>query len=143
MNTADSIVISDSTLQIDACYDFVRDESCGGIALFVGTIRNQVNNKTVTHLVFDVYREMALKELERITIECRKKWPVKKIAVHHRFGELQIGDIAVVIAVSTPHRKAAFEACEFLIDELKERVPIWKKEFLEDGSYWVGAQGKS
>jgi molybdopterin synthase catalytic subunit len=140
INRDDNIEITKNELSIDDCFAFVQDTSCGGITLFVGTIRDHVDGKTVTHLEFEVYEEMAKKELEKIIKRCRAKWPVKKLAVHHRYGQLAIGDIAVIIAVATPHRKAAFEACKFLIDELKEKVPIWKKEFLEDGSYWVGAQ---
>jgi molybdopterin synthase catalytic subunit len=82
---------------------------------------------------------MAVKKMEEVVAEARTKWPVEKAAVVHRKGILQIGEAAVVIAVSTPHRKASFEACEFIIDTMKQVVPIWKKEIFEDGEIWVAA----
>ena len=82
---------------------------------------------------------MAKKEMQKIAEQAMQKFDAIKISIHHRVGVLQIGEIPVIIAVSTPHRKAAFEACEFCIDTLKETVPIWKKEFFEDGEVWVAA----
>jgi len=82
---------------------------------------------------------MAIKEMQKIADYAKWKWKAEKIAIHHRVGSLTIGEIAVVIAVATPHRKASFEACEYCIDTLKETVPIWKKEFFEGGEIWVAA----
>ena len=82
---------------------------------------------------------MALSEMKKIALQMQEQWPTEKISIHHRVGNLGIRDIAVIIAVSTPHRKAAFAACEFAIDTLKETVPIWKKEIFEDGEVWVAA----
>jgi len=82
---------------------------------------------------------MAIKEMQKIAARAAEKWPVEKMVIHHRVGTLAIGEIAVIIAVATPHRKAAFEACEFAIDTLKETVPIWKKEIFKDGEVWVAA----
>jgi len=134
------IIISNEALSIDACYDFVLDESCGGIVIFVGTVRNHNKGQTVTHLDFETYKPMALKEMTSIAGEALKLFEAKKISIHHREGHVGIKDKAVVIAVSTVHRAKAFEACQYCIDQLKDRVPIWKKEFLEDGSYWVNAR---
>jgi len=134
------ISISPTALSIDACYTAVRDPACGGICLFVGTIRNHNKGKTVTHLDFESYEPMAIKEMRRIADKAVEEHGLHKVAVHHRVGSLAIGDIAVIIAVSSHHRAAAFAGCEQVIDELKEHVPIWKKEFLEDGSYWVNAR---
>lgn len=134
------IAISDQKLSIDRCYDSVVHKSCGGIAIFVGTVRNQNKGKSVTHLDFETYKGMAIKELHKIALECKSKFDVTKLSIHHREGHVGIKDIAVIIAVSTIHRKNAFLACEYAIDQLKDRVPIWKKEFLEDGSYWVNAR---
>jgi len=135
-----SIHISASTLSVDLAYQFVLDEVCGGNCLFIGTVRNKNKGKTVTHLDFETYDAMAIKEMEKIADHCLNSFDVLKIAIHHRSGHVGLKDIAVIIAVSSPHRKSAFEACEFAIDALKENVPIWKKEHLEDGSYWVGAR---
>lgn len=134
-----SIKITSDKLNIQNCYDFVQDASCGGIALFVGTVRNKTQDKSVTLLDFSTYQAMAIKEMKMIADKALKDFDILKIAIHHAEGELQIGDIPVIIAVSSPHRKAAFAACEFAIDTLKETVPIWKKEHFEDGQVWVNS----
>ena len=134
-----SIHISFEKLNVQDCYNFVQDPSCGGIALFVGTVRNSTKNKKVVLLDFSGYKPMAVKEMQKIAIEALDKFQIHKIAIHHALGELQIGDIPVIIAVSSAHRDAAFEACQFAIDTLKETVPIWKKEHFEDGEVWVNS----
>ncbi|MDF1517581.1 MAG: molybdenum cofactor biosynthesis protein MoaE [Lutibacter sp.] len=134
-----SIIITSEKLKVQDCYDFVQDAACGGIALFVGTVRNHTKNKEVSHLNFSAYEPMALKEMQKIAALALAKFQIHKIAIHHAIGELQIGDIPVIIAVSSAHRKAAFEACEFAIDTLKETVPIWKKEHFNDGEIWVNS----
>ncbi len=137
MTQRTSILITAKKLTQQDCYNFVQDASCGGIVLFVGTVRNSTQNKTVTLLDFSSYKPMALKEMQKIADTILEKFPIYKIAIHHAVGKLKIGDIPVVIAVSSKHRKAAFEACEFAIDTLKESVPIWKKEHFKDGEVWV------
>lgn len=134
-----SIKITTDKLNIQSCYDFVQDASCGGIALFVGTVRNRTQNKTVTLLDFSTYRTMAIKEMQKIAERALDEYDILKIAIHHAEGELRIGEIPVIIAVSSPHRKASFEACQFAIDTLKETVPIWKKEHFADGEIWVNS----
>lgn len=134
-----SIKITNKKLNLQDCYDFVDDPSCGGIVTFVGTVRNSTKNKTVNLLDFSAYEPMAIKEMKKIAENALKKFSVFKIAIHHAVGELQIGDIPVIIAVSSAHRKAAFEACEYAIDTLKENVPIWKKEHFDDGEVWVNS----
>lgn len=133
------IKISEEKLDLNECYKFVEDDSCGGISIFVGTVRNSTENKEVTQLDFSTYKPMAIKEMQKIADAALEKFDVKKIAIHHAEGLLQIGDIPVIITVSAPHRKAAFEACEFAIDTLKETVPIWKKEHFSDGEVWVNS----
>ena len=134
-----SIKISSEKLSLEECYEFVTDDSCGGIVAFVGTVRDSTQNKEVTQLDFSTYKPMALKEMQHIAEIAIKKFEIKKMAIHHAEGMLQIGDIPVIITVGSPHRKAAFEACEFAIDALKETVPIWKKEYFSDGEVWVNA----
>ena len=134
-----SIKITSEKLNLDKCYEFVTDDSCGGIVAFVGTVRNSTQKKEVIQLEFSAYQAMAIKEMQYIAEVALKKFSIKKIAIHHAEGMLQIGDIPVIIVVSAPHRKAAFEACEFAIDTLKETVPIWKKEHFYDGEVWVNA----
>jgi len=134
-----SIKITSKKLDLNACYAFVADESCGGIAIFVGTVRNSTKNREVIQLDFSTYKPMAIKEMQKIADLALEKFEIKKIAIHHAEGMLQIGDIPVIITVSSAHRKAAFAACEFAIDTLKETVPIWKKEYFSDGEVWVNA----
>ncbi|TVZ56537.1 molybdopterin synthase subunit MoaE [Lutibacter sp. Hel_I_33_5] len=134
-----SIKITSEKLDLQECYNFVRDDSCGGISAFLGTVRNDTKGKEVLQLDFSTYKPMAIKEMQKIADIALDKFDIKKIAIHHAEGMLQIGDIPVIITVSSKHRKAAFDACEFAIDTLKETVPIWKKEHFKDGEVWVNA----
>ncbi len=133
------IHVTDQVLDVQIALDQVRTDSCGAVNLFVGTVRDHTGDRTVVKLDFEAYEKMALTEMKQIAAEAKNRWPIAKLAIHHRTGELRIGEIAVIIAVATPHRKASFEACEYVIDTLKQTVPIWKKEFFEDGSHWVAA----
>ena len=126
-------------LQPQQCINFVTSESAGGIDVFIGTVRNQTKGKRVVRLEFEAYEPMAISEMRKIAEQVKGRWPAEKVAFHHRVGVLNPGEIAVIIAVSTPHRKASFEACQYAIDTLKETVPIWKKEIFEDGEVWVAA----
>jgi molybdopterin synthase catalytic subunit len=134
-----SIIITHESLNVNACQDFVADPSCGAISLFVGTVRNTTANKKVNRLEFSAYESMALKEMDKIANQVLRKFEVKRIAIHHAVGMLELGDIPVVIAVSSAHRKAAFEGCQYAIDTLKKTVPIWKREIFDDGDIWVNA----
>ena len=133
------IQFKDTTLNPQDCIDYVASSSAGGSTVFIGTVRNQTKGKKVLRLEFESYAPMAISEMRKIAEQATEKWSAEKISIHHRVGVLDIGEIAVIIAVATPHRKAAFEACEYCIDTLKETVPIWKKEFFEDGEVWVAA----
>jgi len=133
------IQILNTDLVPQDCIDFVTNASSGGIDVFIGTVRNQTKGKKVVKLDFEAYVPMAISEMRKIAIQACEKWPVEKVSMHHRVGSLDIKGIAVVIAVAAPHRKASFDACQFCIDTLKETVPIWKKEFFEDGEVWVAA----
>ncbi|MEQ9424943.1 MAG: molybdenum cofactor biosynthesis protein MoaE [Cyclobacteriaceae bacterium] len=135
----DEILITDQRLDPDAIIKSVQYDGAGAINVFIGTVRNKTSDKSVARLEYEAYDAMAIKEIQKILDTAKSKWPIQKITVHHRKGTLKIGDAAVVIAVSTPHRKASFEACEFVIDTLKQTVPIWKKEVFEDGEIWVSA----
>ncbi len=137
----DNIKIEILTKEINALEleQFVANPACGGIVTFTGTVRNSTKDKKVLRLDFEAYEPMAIKELKKIAETVFEKWAVRKIAIQHRVGSLEIGEIAVVIAVSCPHRKDAFAACEYTIDTLKQTVPIWKKEIFEDGEVWVSA----
>lgn len=133
------IKLSVSTLNVQACADWVMSPEVGGIDLFIGTVRNATKGKPVIRLEFEAYEKMAVSEMEKIAQQAFDKWPVQKILIHHRTGVLQIGEIPVIIAVAAPHRAAAFDACRYIIDTLKQTVPIWKKEIFADGEVWVAA----
>ena len=127
-------------LNVEAVVDKVRADSCGAIATFIGTVRNESMGKKVLYLEYDAYEEMAIKKLREIGEEIKKKWEIDKMAITHRIGKLDIGVSSVIIAVSAPHRKDALEACQYIINRIKEIVPIWKKEVWEDGETWIGKQ---
>lgn len=133
------IAINKGKLNIRNCVDFVMDDKAGGIDVFIGTVRDKTKDKKVKYLFYEAYKKMALLEMEKIAKHAIKKWGLKKVSIHHREGKLAVGDTSVVIAVSSAHRKEAFEACRYIIDTLKDTVPIWKKELYENGEEWVSA----
>ena len=138
MNAID-IRLTTDPLNINSCLAFVQSPNCGGIDVFVGNVRDQTAGKTVTRLEFEGYEPMAISEMRKIGEKILERWPAHAISMHHRLGTLDVGETAVIIAVSAAHRDAAFKACRFAIDTLKETVPIWKKEVFEDGEVWVAA----
>ena len=125
-------------LSLDAVVDEVRSEQAGAIATFIGTTRAQSRGRTVLHLDYEAYEEMAEQVMAGIAAELTSRYEIDAIAIHHRTGRVEIGEASVVIAVSAPHRQDALAACKDAIDTLKERVPLWKKEFYEGGEEWVG-----
>ena len=127
--------------QIDLieAYSYLQTPEAGAINLFIGTVRNHSHGKKVDKLAFEAYGPMAVKEMEKLIAKAEKNWPVSKLYMVHAVGEKPIGHAVVAIGAASPHRQAAFEASQFLIDELKRTVPIWKKEYYEDGSIWVNA----
>ena len=126
-------------LQAEAIRQCISAPDCGGEVIFVGTVRNHSKGKAVVALEFEAYEPMAILELEKIVAEIKERWPIHTVALHHRLGRIGIGEIPVIAGVSSAHRKDAFEACAYLMDRLKQTVPIWKKEFCEDGEVWVSA----
>lgn len=113
----------------------------GAVVTFDGVVRDNTKGRKVLTLDYDAYPPMAVKEMRRVGEEIRQRWPeVERIGIVHRFGEMKISESSVVIVVTSPHRKVAFEACHFAIDRVKQVVPIWKKEIFEDGEAWVEGQ---
>lgn len=133
------ILLTSSPIDTTTCRAFIADPYCGGEVIFVGTVRNHTKGKSVLRLEFEAYEPMAISEMTKIAEQIASRDDIHKVAIHHRTGVLEIGEIPVIIGVSAAHRKAAFEACQFAIDTLKETVPIWKKEIFEDGEVWVSA----
>ncbi len=131
------IEITSNPIQVQPVIDGVRKDGHGAVVSFVGVVRNNAEGKRVLYLEYEAYPDMAEKKLKEICAEAESRWQTE-ISVVHRVGRLEIGDTAVVIAVGASHRQEAFRACEYAIDRIKEIVPIWKKEFYDDGSNWVG-----
>ncbi|MBB6445517.1 molybdenum cofactor biosynthesis protein MoaE [Bacillus benzoevorans] len=132
--------ISKEPINTQQVIDKVVQREAGAITTFIGTVRELTHGKRTLYLIYEAYEEMAVKKLEQIGREIEAKWADACVAITHRVGRLDITDIAVVIAVSTPHRADAYEANRYAIERIKEIVPIWKKEHWEDGEEWVGNQ---
>jgi len=130
--------------QIDyaALTESVRSSASGAVVLFLGTVRELTDGRRTVALDYDAYGPMAEAKLQELAAEARRRWPVDQVAIVHRIGHLELGDVSVAVAVSCPHRHDAFEAARFLIDTLKVTVPIWKKENWSDGTTeWVHPDG--
>lgn len=132
------VELTDEPIAIDPVNAAVARPGAGGIVLFVGAVRDEADGRAVTLLEYEAYRPMAIAEMTRIIDELERAFPEVRLAVSHRVGALHVGDVAVVCAASAPHRPDAFKACRRLIDEIKARVPIWKREHGPEGAYWVG-----
>ena len=119
----------------------VRSDTCGAVVTFLGTTRNHSHGRNVLYLEYEAYPEMAAKELENIRKQLKERWEVEEVAISHRTGRVEIGEVSLVVAVASPHRKEAFQACQEAIDLIKQVVPVWKKEVFQDGYVWVGREG--
>jgi molybdopterin synthase catalytic subunit len=133
-----AFLLSDEPLSLDRVVDEVRDERAGAIATFTGTTRIQSRGRTVEHLDYEAYEGMAEEVMSEIADSLLARYELCAVAIHHRIGRVGIGDTSVVIAVSAPHRGDALAACKDAIDELKQRVPLWKKEVYDGGEEWIG-----
>jgi molybdopterin synthase catalytic subunit len=133
-----AFLLSDEPLSLDRVVDEVRSDEAGAIATFTGTTRVHSRGRTVTHLDYEAYEGMAENVMQEIADALGARYELTAIAIHHRIGRVAIGETSVVIAVAAPHRRNALAACKDAIDELKERVPLWKKEVYEGGEEWIG-----
>ena len=132
------IAVTDSALQLDSLIRLVSNGGGhGAIATFVGVVRDTNLDRRVTHLEYEAYAPMAVKALAQICREADREWPGTRLAVHHRVGRLAIGDASIVIAAASAHRVKAFAACRYVIERVKQIVPIWKHEFFEGGEVWI------
>lgn len=129
--------LSDRPLDVGEVTARVTGPDAGGVVIFVGAVRDASRGHAIRHLEYEAYAGMAEREMQKICDEAARRWPGARVAIAHRTGHLEIGDLAVVIAAAAPHRPEAFEACRFAIDTLKQTVPIWKKEVATDGAWWV------
>lgn len=132
------IAVVDRPLSVSDAYEEVGRAAAGAVALFVGTARDHSPGRTgVSHLEYEAFEERVVDVIAQVCAEAREKWPILAGVVEHRVGTVEVGEPAVVVAVSTAHRDAAFEAARYLIDELKARAPLWKKEHWPGGGEWV------
>jgi molybdopterin converting factor subunit 1 len=129
--------LSESPLEVEQVLARVAGPGRGGLVTFLGTVRDHARGRSIRHLEYEAYPGMAEREMEKIAATAAERWPGVRVAIAHRTGRLEIGEVAVAIAAAGPHREEAFAACRFAIDTLKQTVPIWKKEFARDGDYWV------
>ena len=132
-------LVTPNPIDLTAVLAEVTHPGAGGLALFVGTTRDENDGRRVERLEYEAYDEMATSEMAAIGAEIRRRWPVLGVAMVHRVGVVPIEEASVAVAVAAPHREAAFAACRYGIDTLKAQVPIWKKEHYADGSRWIGA----
>lgn len=132
--------LRDKALDLNELVQVVGDPGAGAIVTFIGTTRDNNEGRRVYSLEYEAYPGMAEQEMRKLGEEAAAKWQLSHIAVHHRIGRVPIGEASVMIAVASPHRDEGFQACRYIIDELKKRVPIWKKEIYEGGEVWIGTQ---
>jgi MoaE-MoaD fusion protein len=138
LSGGDDIEITAAPISPESIIKKVKQDCCGALVTFTGTIRDYSEGHKVLFMEYEAYHEMAYKKLAEIAAEVRDRWKPLNIAISHRVGRLEVGDVALVVAVGSPHRKEAFEACQYTVDRIKEIVPIWKKETREDGGVWLG-----
>ena len=134
------IEITHDPLNPEAVTRKVTGPGNGAVVTFLGTTRDSTSGRGVLRLEYEGYEPMAAEKLVEISAEIRERWGIENVAVAHRLGRLEIGEVSLVVAVASPHRGEAFAACQYAVDRIKQTVPIWKKEFFEDGEVWVGSQ---
>ena len=133
------ITITDQPIDVQKVIDAANSLEAGAVNAFIGTIRDNAKKKRVVRLEYEAYNSMAIAEIQKVIDEACAKWSLLGWSIVHRVGILEPGEVAVVVAISTAHRKESFEACQFIIDNVKAKAPIWKKEVFEDGEEWVAA----
>jgi molybdopterin synthase catalytic subunit/molybdopterin converting factor small subunit len=133
-----AFVVTDNPLSLEAAVEEVTNDRAGAVATFTGTVRSESRGRTVHHLEYEAYTEMAESVMAGLATVLKARYQLQDVAIHHRVGRVEIGEASVVIAVSAPHRADALAACKDAIDALKETVPLWKKEVYEGGEEWVG-----
>lgn len=133
------ITITSDPIDVALAMKDIQSEQAGAIDLFLGVVRDNTQERSVDRLEYEAYDRMAISEMQKIADSAHKQWPILRYTIIHRKGTLQIGEIAVLIGVATAHRADAFEACRYIIDTIKQTVPIWKKEVFTDGEEWVNA----
>ncbi len=133
------VALTTDPIDVASALTYLQSDQAGAIDLFLGVVRDNTQERPVDRLDYEAYDRMALSEMQKISDEATRRWPVLRCVIIHRTGTLLIGEMAVLIGVATAHRADAFDACRYIIDTIKETVPIWKKEIFTDGEVWVNA----
>ncbi|ASJ01752.1 molybdenum cofactor biosynthesis protein MoaE [Thermococcus gorgonarius] len=133
----EKVAVLEEAFDINKATEIVAHPEAGGYVIFLGKVRNQSHGRKVLKLIYEVYDEMAVEEMKKIREEALKKFRITDMLIWHRKGELKVGEGTILIVASAPHRKEAFEACIWAVDEVKKRVPVWKKEITEEGAFWI------
>lgn len=133
------VALSNDPIDVASALSYLQSDQAGAVDLFLGVVRDNTQDRPVDRLDYEAYDRMAISEMQKIVDEAHRRWAVLRCVVVHRTGTLRIGEIAVLIGVATAHRADAFDACRYIIDTIKQTVPIWKKEIFTDGEVWVNA----
>ena len=133
------IALTTDPIDVASALKYLQSEQAGAIDFFLGVVRDNTQSRSVEHLEYEAYDRMAIGEMKKIADEAHQRWPILRYVIIHRTGTLMIGEIAVLIGIATAHRADAFDACRYIIDTIKQTVPIWKKEIFTDGEVWVNA----
>ena len=131
------IQITNNQVSLKVVMSEIEDNSAGAVSIFIGKVRNRGKFGNVSEIYYEAYREMAEEKMREIENEARKKWNIKKLAAIHRIGNLKVGETSIIIGVCSEHRHEAFEACKYIINNVKNRVPIWKKEISDESQKWT------
>ena len=129
--------VTKKAINIDSVVNRVLNIDSGAVVIFIGTVRKSSHRREVLYLEYEAYENMAIKEFRKLAAETKSKWNVKKVSIAHRIGRLKVGEISVVIVVASPHRDDAYKASRYIIEKLKQKVPIWKKEAWDGGLEWI------
>ncbi len=129
--------VTKKAINIDSVVNRVLNIDSGAVVIFIGTVRKSSHGREVLYLEYEAYENMAIKEFRKLAAETKSKWNVKKVSIVHRIGRLKVGEISVVIVVASPHRDDAYKASRYIIEKLKQKVPIWKKEAWDGGLEWI------
>ncbi len=133
------ISLTSDPIDVTSALTYLQSDQAGALDLFLGVVRDNTQERPVDRLEYEAYDRMAISEMQKIADEAHRRWPILRYTIIHRKGVLAIGETAIFIGVATAHRADAFDACRFMIDTIKQTVPIWKKEVFTDGEVWVNA----
>lgn len=133
------IALTTNPIDVASALKYLQSDQAGALYLFLGVVRDNTQDRPVERLEYEAYDRMAISEMQKIADEAQRRWPILRYTIIHRKGILLTGEIAILIGVSTAHRADAFDACRYMIDTIKQTVPIWKKEVFTDGEVWVNA----